>query len=205
MKNLITIINLCVIFGVTTIFTTTDKSPNKPDAIGAENKTAARARKTTQSGFALKTKLDEEKSTPDEITAKFLLEVAESRLMNLEEGKTAQQRSTIKSLKEYGTLMVKDQTAMLNEIKKLAALKNVELPLTLSEDKSEGLSDLKAQHGKSFDKKFIKMMVIDHKREVKKFGQATRFKDPDIQVFATKYVPVVQSHLTKINSLKNNN
>ncbi|HYI78569.1 MAG TPA: DUF4142 domain-containing protein, partial [Chryseolinea sp.] len=66
----------------------------------------------------------------------------------------------------------------------------------------KGLTDLKEVHGKSFDKKFIRMMIIDHKRDLKKFEKATRSTDADIQVFATKYLPYVQSHLQKIKALK---
>ena len=91
--------------------------------------------------------------------------------------------------------MVNDQTEMLHEIKKLAVLKNVPVPTGLGPDKAEGLKALKDVHGKSFDKKFIKMMTIDHKRDVKKFERATRSSDADVQVFATRYLPYVQSHL----------
>jgi putative membrane protein len=123
-------------------------------------------------------------------------------LMNLEEGKIAQQRSTTKDLKSYGTLMVNDQTEMLREIEKLADLKNVSLPSELGPDKAAGLMDLKGVHGKSFDKKFIKMMTIDHKRDVKRLEHATRSSDADVQVFATRYLPYIQSHLEKIRALK---
>ena len=98
--------------------------------------------------------------------------------------------------------MVNDQTEMLHEIKKLAALKNIKVPDELGPEKAEGLRELKEVHGKSFDKKFIKMMIIDHKRDVKKFERATRSADADVQVFATKYLPYVQSHLDKIKALK---
>lgn len=197
MKNLLTIINLSVIFAIASIFATTDGThDNTPagDKSAPDNKTA-------QSSF-VKTKLDENAAV-DESIREFLIEATEARLMDLEEGKTAQQRSTTRSLKDYGTLMVKDQSAMLAELQKLAALKNITLPATLGEDKADGLADLKEEHGKLFDKKFIKMMTIDHKRDVKKFEKATRYSDADVQVFATKYFPVVQSHLTKIRSLKN--
>ena len=138
----------------------------------------------------------------DEFVAEFIREMAEARLMDLEEGKIAQQRSTTKDLKSYGTLMVNDQTEMLREIKKLAVLKNVALSDELGPDKAEGLKDLKEVHGESFDKKFIKMMTIDHKRDVKKFERATRSSDADVQVFATRYLPYVQSHLERIKALK---
>ena len=161
---------------------------------------------TTESGHTLPSDFagfsKASKTKSDEFVTAFITEMAEARLMDLEEGKIAQQRSTTKDLKSYGTLMVKDQTEMLREIKKLAVLKNVSLSNELGPDKAEGLKDLKEVHGKSFDKKFIKMMTIDHKRDMKKFERATRSSDADVQVFATRYLPYIQSHLERIRALK---
>jgi len=138
----------------------------------------------------------------DEIVSQFIIESVDARLMDLEEGKVVIQRSTSKNLKEYGDLMMKDQSRMLEELKIIADRKQVKLPSDLSQEKAEGLADLKKEHGTSFDKKFVKMMILDHKRDVKKFEKATKSDDADIKLFATKYLPVVQSHLDKIRTLK---
>jgi len=211
MKNLITIINLCVIFGITTFVTRLDKLSeenadvqNKATGISASPigvaKTAKSDLKTTKSNFKLLSN-SEAKEKKDE-SVDFIKEMVQARMMDLEEGKIAAQRSTAKNVKEYGSLMVDDQNKMLDDLKKIAALKNVSLDKSLASDKSKALKDLKETHGKSFDKKFIKMMTIDHKRDVKKFREATRYHDADVQVFATKYLPVVESHLDKITALK---
>jgi putative membrane protein len=204
MKNLIILINIAVIMGISAIFT--DHESLKP-AVNSKDKNklseaSTKVSQTTASDFAVLANGSEKKPAEDESLEEFIRETAESRLMDLEEGKVAQQRSTTKDLKSYGTLMVKDQTEMLREIKKLAKLKNIKLPDALGPDKAEGLKDLKDVHGESFDKKFIKKMTIDHKRDVKTFQRATRSSDADIQVFATKYLPYVQSHLDKIRALR---
>jgi len=184
----------------------TDHESSKPEVSNRnKNKLSegpAKIRRTPPSDFAVLSDDAQTKSDTDKSLEKFIREMAEARLMDLEEGKVAQQRSTTKDLKSYGRLMVHDQTEMLREIKKLAALKNIKVPDALGPDKAEGLRELKEVHGESFDKKFIKMMTIDHKRDVKKFERATRSADADVQVFATKYLPYVQSHLDKIKALK---
>ena len=201
MKNLIILINVVVIVGIAAIFNVpeglqsdiNDQSKNTP------SKTTTALDHTLPSDLASFSRDAETRS--DEFVAAFIKEMAEARLMDLEEGKMAQQKSTTKDLKSYGTLMVNDQTEMLREIKKLAVLKNVSLSDELGPDKTEGLKDLKEVHGKSFDKKFIKMMTSDHKRDVKRFERATRSSDADVQVFATRYLPYVQSHLERIRAL----
>jgi putative membrane protein len=201
MKNVIIFINVVIIVGIAAIFNVpenlqsdvNDQDKNKP------SKATTESGHTLPSDFAGFSKVPEKKS--DEFVTDFIREMAEARLMDIEEGKIAQQRSTTKDLKSYGTLMVNDQTEMLREIKKLAVLKKVSLPNELGRDKTEGLKDLKEVHGKSFDKKFIKMMTIDHKRDVKRFERATHSSDADVQVFATRYLPYVQSHLERIRAL----
>ena len=202
MKNLIILINIGIIIGIVTIFT--DNESSKTDVSmnsGNFAVDAAKKNKVVSSDFTALSKDSDTKSGVDEFVNEFITEMAETRLKDLEEGKIAQQKSTTKELTSYGTLMVNDQTEMLQEIKKLAARKNVSVPSTLGPDKADGLKALKDVHGKSFDKKFIKMMIIDHKRDVKKLERATRSSDADVQVFATRYLPYVQSHLQRIRSL----
>jgi putative membrane protein len=204
MKNLIILINVVIIVAIAAIFTDPeslkhvagDEMPRKL------SDTPAKSTHPMASDFVAVSKEQQIKSSMDEFVTEFIQEMAEARLMDLEEGKMAQQKSTTRDLKLYGTLMVNDQTEMLTEIEKLAALKMVPLARALGPDKTDGLNDLKEVHGKSFDKKFIKMMIIDHKRDVKKFEKAIRSSDADVQVFATRYLPYVQSHLEKIRSLK---
>lgn len=208
MKNLITIINLSIIIGITTIFTPSDRTKQDGKAqttntgVGQYPTGIKKAIKSDFTGDAQPTK---EKPVVDEATVGFIKEMAEARLMDLEEGKTAAQRSTTRALKDYGSLMVKDQTKMLEDLRKIAEVKNVMISSWLGPEKAAGLEELKKVHGKSFDKKFIRMMIIDHKRDVQKFEKATQSGDADVQVFATKYLPVVQSHLEKIKTLKKNN
>ena len=202
MKNVLILINITIILGIAAIFTSpaalnADDSDRNNDKLAETTK----AKKATHSDFASLSRESKENSK-DEFVEEFITEMAEARVMDLEEGKIAEQKSTTRDLKSYGSLMVKDQTEILRAIKKLAALKNVSLPSELGPDKAEGLRDLKEVHGTSFDKKFIKMMTIDHKRDVKTFERATRSSDADVQVFATRYLPYIQSHLEKIRELK---
>ena len=201
MKNIIILINIAIVAGIVTIFT--DPESSEPADAKRNNdivEVSSQLRPAAQSNFLIST--DNRNAPSDEFVTEFITDIAEARMMDLEEGKIAQQRSTTRDLKSYGALMVNDQTEMLNELRTLATLKGVELPSSLGEYKEKGLNDLKEVHGKSFDKKFIRMMIIDHKRDLKKFEKATRSTDADIQVFATKYLPYVQSHLQKIKALK---
>jgi putative membrane protein len=198
MKNLITIINLCIIIGITTIFTRSDKASKSAEQ---QNQTMAAAgvRNSIKSDFT--TPASPIVDVNEEI-ASFVMEMTEARLMDLEQAKTAAQRGTTRSLKNYGVDIINDQTAMLKDLKKIARKKNVTMPVLVSDKKTGALEDLRKAHGKAFDKKFIRMMIIDHKRDIMKLEEATRSNDADVQVFATKYLPVIERHLIKIKALK---
>ena len=208
MKNFITIINLCIIFGITTMVTRMDKISkeltNTPveenKIVSPRNSVKKNKPKVKEANVSFTSVASAE--PVDESVSDFIKEMSQARMLDLEEGKIAAQRCTSKNLKQYGSLMVDDQNKMLEDLKKLATLKDVSIDNALSPDRSEELNNLKGMHGRSFDKKFVKMMTNDHKRDVRIFREATLSQDADVQVFATKYLPVIESHLAKITSLR---
>ncbi|CAN5418452.1 hypothetical protein BH10BAC4_BH10BAC4_17720 [soil metagenome] len=147
-------------------------------------------------------KKKEKKTTLSAIEADFLLKAVDSRLMGRLEGKAAIQKSTSKDVKDYGALMVKDQTTMLVDLREIAKVFSLPLPDTISEAKQDGFEDLLEKDVKKFDKKFIKMMRIDHRRDARLFSRAKDFENKKIKAFATQYLPLVESHLEKIKVLK---
>jgi putative membrane protein len=215
MKNLITIINLAVIFGVTSILSKYDKVEEKKGK--DELVTAVRvsgeseAIGTVQSNFTIWPVQwtgddNEDKAVGneevDEAIIKFVAEMTETAMLDLERGNIAAQKATNRPLKDFGALIVNDQSSMLDELRLLAVQKNIAIPTELRHDKAKQVSGLKEIHGGSFDKKFVAMKIKDLKKDVKKIERATRSSDADIQVFATKYLPVVQSHLDRIKALR---
>jgi predicted outer membrane protein len=122
-------------------------------------------------------------------------------LVKLEEGKIAQQQGNLKGVKDHGSAMVASQNQMLTDLKKIATNKSVITSADMP-DNFYALEDLRQLHGESFDKKFVKKMLYNYKRSVRDFERATRSQDADIQVFATKYLPVVKAQYAEIKSLK---
>ena len=130
--------------------------------------------------------------------AEFLVKSADARMMDLQEGELAFTKGSIKEVREYGALMIKDQAILLEEIKKIAGNKNITLPSSISDQKKKGRENLSEKEGKEFDEKFIKMMKIDHERDLKLFEKAKDFDDMETKLFANKYLPMIKSHLDKV-------
>ncbi|RZJ68777.1 MAG: DUF4142 domain-containing protein [Flavobacterium sp.] len=138
---------------------------------------------------------------PKEI-ARFLTEAADARMMDREEGKLAIQKGTTKDIRDYGEWMVKDQTALLGELEKVAAKKNVMLPKAISDKKQKALTKLSEKTGADFDRKFLSMIKIDHKRDVKQFKKASKYSDIDVMQFATEFLPMIEKHLSGVKAIK---
>lgn len=138
----------------------------------------------------------------DEPSAEFLVKVADGRLMGVKEGKAAESKGTTPEIRAYGKLMVKDQNRLYAVMKTLAVHKKIQLPVKISAEKQDGLKDLVAKKGTDFDDNFIKMMRIDHERDIRLFTDALHVKDDEIRAFAVKYLPLIQEHLDKLNALE---
>ncbi|HMG93486.1 MAG TPA: DUF4142 domain-containing protein [Chryseolinea sp.] len=149
-------------------------------------------------------KKNEEKADKDLVdkdVAEFLVKAAEGRIMNINEGKLAVLKGSISEVRNYGQLMVRDQSSMLDEIKKVAAERNITLPDGVSDKKREGQMDLSEEAGKDFDEKFIKMMDTGLEYDIKLFEKAKGIDDAGVTTFVEKYLPVIQSHLEKLQQV----
>jgi putative membrane protein len=134
--------------------------------------------------------------------SKFMVKAASGGMMEVELGQLAQQKAQNKRVKDFGAMMVKDHTKANEEMKALAANKNVTLPQAMGEDHQKHVTDLREKTGKAFDKAYMSMMVDDHQEDVNDFENiSTNGKDADLKAFAAKTLPVLRTHLESAKSI----
>ena len=138
----------------------------------------------------------------DEGVAEFLVRAAENRLMNINESKLAVLKGATSDVRNYGQLMIMDQTAMLEEIRKIAGERGITLPDGVSDKKREGQMDLSEESGKAFDEKFLKMIESGLERDIKLFENAKNVNDDGVVAFVKEHLPLIQSHLQQLQDLK---
>lgn len=206
MKNLITLINLSIIFGITAIFTTPKKSNDIQNnaanvAMSGSGPSATSPETSIEQKASLVKNSNRESVALAASDLDFITRSVEVCLIKLEEGKIAQQQGVIKAIKDHGSVMVADLAQMLTDLKEIALRKSVITSADMP-DNFFALEDLRRLHGEPFDKKFVKKMLYNYKRDVRDLERATHSKDADIKVFATKYLPVLQSHLEQVKLLK---
>ncbi|ASZ15005.1 DUF4142 domain-containing protein [Chitinophaga pendula] len=132
----------------------------------------------------------------DEKSSEFAIKAASGGMMEVALGKLAQEKGMNQRVKDFGAMMDRDHTKANDELKNLAAAKNITLPATAGEDHQKHIDNLSKKNGKDFDKDYIKMMVDDHKEDIDLFEKAAKdAQDPEIKAFAENTLPTLRAHL----------
>jgi putative membrane protein len=146
-------------------------------------------------------KLDD---TTLEDDSEFAVDAADGGLMEVRLGDLAQTNASSAAVKEFGATMSKEHGMANDELKALAAKKNITLPTSLSDDKQKKYDDLAAKKGADFDKAYISFMVDDHKEDISEFEEAAKdAKDPEVKSWAAGKVPALKHHLEMAEAIHN--
>jgi putative membrane protein len=143
--------------------------------------------------------LNEEKfdSLSMEKDTEFAVDVADASMLEVKLGGLAQAQGSSLKVRELGLLMFEEQTKMNEELKSLAARKNISLPVTLSEKSQKKYNDLAKKNGADFDKAFAKAMVKGHRDVIALFQrEAETGSDNDLREWASGKLPELQHHLS---------
>lgn len=127
---------------------------------------------------------------------KFVTRAAESGLAEVLWGQAATQRASAPKLKELGQHMADEHAKANEELKQLAATKNIPLPTQPNEEQRRVSARLEKASGKDFDQVYMKEAVIkSHQDAVKLFeDEAKNARDPELKAWAQKTLPTIQSH-----------
>ena len=111
-------------------------------------------------------------------------------------GKIAQERASNPQVKEFGRRMQTDHSKANDELKKIAAKKDIKLPSRLEGKQKATVDKLSKLKGEEFDRAYMAIMVDDHKEDIEKFQrQAEKGEDPDLRKFAKEQLPILKKHL----------
>jgi len=120
----------------------------------------------------------------------------------VELGKLALEKAKNQRVKDFGSMMVRDHSKAGDELKGLAASKNVTLPAGVSEDQQKHMDDLSKKSGSDFDKAYMKMMVDGHKEVADNFDKASKkATDADVKAWAAKTLPTIRMHLDSAQAI----
>lgn len=138
--------------------------------------------------------------TPDKA---FMMQAAAGGIAEVEMARIALQKSTDTEVKKHAQHMLDDHTKANDELKALAAKRNVTLPTVPEAKHQELIRKLNGLTRKEFDKTYIQESGIDGHREMRMLFQneINSGKDTDVKAFAIKTLPTIESHLSHAETM----
>ena len=138
-------------------------------------------------------------STPKPVSSAdetFMINTAKAGMAEVELGKLAVQNAASDQVKTFGQKMVDDHSKKNDELKALAASKNVVLPSEVDAQDKTMRDTMAAMKGEAFDREYMTMMVAGHRKVVESFrAEAASGQDADLKAWVAKTLPGVEEHL----------
>jgi len=134
----------------------------------------------------------------------FIMDAASEGLMEVELGQYAEKNAQHPRVKKFAAMMVKNHSKANDELKALAAKKNVQFPSSMNDRHHDKMTDLQKKQGTEFDKEYIDAMVKNHEKDTDRFKrEAEKNQDPDLKSWAAKMLPVLLMHLNSAKAIQN--
>ena len=131
-------------------------------------------------------------STLSEKDKAFMKKAAKGGMMEVAMGRMAEQNAQSEDVKSFGKRMVTDHGKANDELKSIAAKKNIQLPTKEHTEKWTS------------DKAYMNTMVRDHQKDLAEFKQeANSGSDADVKKFADDTAKVIQEHLDLAKETQN--
>jgi len=125
----------------------------------------------------------------------FVDKAAEGGMAEVQLSKLAMDKSDSADVKKFARKMVEDHSKAGEELKQIAAQKNIAVPSAMDEKHKQVFDKLEKLNGAAFDKEYMRAMAVDHDEAVKLFKtQAQSGSDQELRVFAAKTLPVIEKH-----------
>lgn len=126
----------------------------------------------------------------------FVKNAFQAGMLEVEAGKVALAQGSNAEVKAFAQRMVADHGKANDELKTIAAGKNISVSDKLDAKHQAKLTALKAKKGADFDKAYGADMMKGHEQAVALFKQASTSStvNADLQLFARKTLPTLQEH-----------
>jgi putative membrane protein len=127
----------------------------------------------------------------------FMKDAAQAGAAEVEASRLAQSKARTPDVKAFAAAMIADHTKVADELKALAAAKNVKLPDGPSVKQKAELKLIDAGDDDKFDERYAKHFGVQaHQETIKLFEEAAReAKDADVKAWAAKTLPGLRHHL----------
>jgi len=160
---------------------------------------------TVQADTALDTTLRAQAATADvDLSGNekaFLLNAAVTGVTEIRAAQMILQKTKRADIKSLAQMMVKDHTRIGTDLALIAKGKGMSLPADLPQSKVDDLSRLETLSADELDKKYLIMVINDHRTAIDLFDRATTYEEADVKKFAANALPSLKAHQKKAEEL----
>jgi putative membrane protein len=134
----------------------------------------------------------------------FVQKAALSNFTEVQMGQLAATNANDTLVKTFGQQMVTDHTSANNELQQLQnGYSNVTWPTMLDAQHDSLKTQLDSASGYQFDSLYITSQIADHQMADSLFSdQISNGTTQALKDYASKYLPIIQMHMQKLDSLK---
>jgi putative membrane protein len=145
-----------------------------------------------------------DRQTLNDTDETFVEVAARSNMAEIRFGELAKTKASDSLVKVFAQQMIDEHNTAQNELKDLADdYAGIEWPTDMDEDHDETMNRLNEAEAYSFDSLYITTQVQMHEDASTAFQTATaNSTDARVKAYATKYLPRIQMHLQKADSLE---
>ena len=152
---------------------------------------------------ALATACDSEDLTSmRQVDRDFILKASEANLAEIELGELAATKATVSSVRNFGEMMITEHQAAYDELESIAIDKSTAIATSINFEHQEIKQNLTEMSGYAFDTAYMRRIIKDHEKIIELFEtEISNGNDPHVQDFAIQYLPQIQRHHHKADSI----
>lgn len=133
--------------------------------------------------------------------AEFVVETISGNYANVRFSQLAIDRSDDSHVKELAGMIAKDHEQLIKELKGLANMRGITIPLEENASAKRKLEDLAATNEKSFDEKWCRELTSRHEKTIEELENMwEKTKDEELKTWINSALPGLRNNLVKLNS-----
>ncbi|MEJ7644170.1 MAG: DUF4142 domain-containing protein [Chryseolinea sp.] len=175
------------IAGIAVVFAMASCEPKKQETVADAEESVEVAKEANDSTF---------EDRDDEKDADFIVNAVASNYAGIKMAQLANNKATDPKVKNIATMLEKDHTKVLNELKAYANKNGITVPMAETESDAKEFADLEKESGAEFDNEWCDAIKDRHEKTINKFEKRIdKTEDPELKSWISATLPGLKSHL----------
>ncbi len=132
----------------------------------------------------------------------FAVKAASGSMMEITLGRIAMQKAESPRVKDFGSMMVRDHTKALDDLKARARALNIILPADAGDEDQKMIDEALKKNGKDFDNTYMTMMLRDHEKNLAAYRRVSdKCSNASLKEFAYRTLLILEVHMDSAQSI----